>query len=196
MKGNAKQKNSSKKTTGSDAPKRTAEKTNSRQARNGKAMNATELLTKDHETVKGLFAQFERAGEDAGKKTTLFEKIKDELEVHTKIEEEVFYPAVAELGTGRAKDDIERSLQDHEEVDDLLNDLQSLAPDDSDFDEKMTELMDGVRKHIKLEQEEVFKVARTGLGADKLEELGIEMEQLKESLKEEKMDSEGAEASE
>ena len=202
MKGNTKHKNGSKSKNGakkratSSAPKRTAHKTNSTQASNGQAMDATELLMKDHENVQGLFAQFERASEDAQKKSMLFEKIKDELQMHTKVEEEIFYPAVEELPIERAKDDIERSIQDHEEVDALLDELQSLSPDDADFDEKMTELMDAVRSHIQLEQEEVFKVARAGLGEEQLQELGREMEEFKQSMKEGKMDSEGAEASE
>ncbi len=202
MKGNTKHKNGSKnkngakKRTTSSAPKRMTQKTNSSQARNGNAMDATELLIQDHEKVHGLFAQFERAREDAQKKSMLFEKIKDELQMHTKVEEEIFYPAVEELPIERAKDDIERSLQDHEEVDALLDQLQSLAPDDADFDERMAELMDSVRTHIQLEQEEVFKVAHAGLGEERLNEMGREMEEFKQSMKEEKMDSEGADASE
>ena len=203
MKGNTKHKHGSKsksrakkRTAASSAPKRMSQKSHSRQARNGNAMDATELLIKDHEKVQELFAQFERSREDAQKKVTLFEKIKDELQMHTKVEEEIFYPAVEELPIERAKDDIERSLQDHEEVDALLDELQSLSPDDADFDEKMSELMDAVRSHIQLEQEEVFKVARAGLGEEKLEEMGREMEEFKQSMMEEKMDSDRAEASE
>src|SRR5882757_4425936 len=132
MKGNTKHKNGSKSKNG--AKKRA---TSSAPKRSAQAMDATELLMKDHENVQGLFAQFERASEDAQKKSMLFEKIKDELQMHTKVEEEIFYPAVEELPIDRAKDDIERSIQDHEEVDALLDELQSLSPDDADFDEKM-----------------------------------------------------------
>ena len=202
MKGNtkhkngAKNKNGAKKRTTSSASKRMTQKTNSSQPRNGNAMDATELLIHDHEKVQGLFAQFELAREDAQKKSTLFGKIKEELQMHTKVEEEIFYPAVEELPIERAKDDIERSLQDHEEVDALLDQLQSLAPDDADFDERMTELIDAVRSHIELEQEEVFKVARAGLGEERLNEMGREMEEFKKSMKEGDMDSEGAEAGE
>ena len=122
MKGNTKHKNGSKskngakKKTASSGSKRTMQKTSSRQARNGTGMDATELLMKDHENVQGLFAQFERSREDAQKKAMLFEKIKDELQMHTKVEEEIFYPAIEDLPIERAKDDIERSIQDHEEV--------------------------------------------------------------------------------
>jgi hemerythrin-like domain-containing protein len=186
MKGNAKHKNGSKKRAASSASKR----------KSLQGMDATELLIKDHENVQELFSQIEQVSEDTQKKAMLFDKISEELQVHTRIEEEIFYPAVADLPVDRAKEDIERSLQDHEEVDDLLDDLEALNPEDADFDERMSELIDAVRKHIKLEQEEVFKVARAGLGEEKLQELGREMEELKRSLQEEKMDSEGAEANE
>jgi iron-sulfur cluster repair protein YtfE (RIC family) len=160
-------------------------------------MNALDLLMKDHEAVQGLFAQFERAGKNARKKRMLFDKIKEELQVHTKIEEEIFYPAVAKMGTGQAEADIEHCLEDHEEVDQVLNSLQSLSPDDSDFDERMTDLIEAVLKHIELEQGEVFAEARKGLGDEKIEELGRDMEQLKRSLKRGKMDeSQGMDARE
>jgi hemerythrin-like domain-containing protein len=161
----------------------------SRQRREQVATDATELLTKDHDRVKALFAQFQKAGDNSEKKITLFETVKSELQVHTKIEEEIFYPAVARLRSSRAKNDIKQARVDHEEVDELLNELESLTPKDSEFDDKMTELMNGVQAHIKLEQDEVFEVARTGLGAEELKELGAQMTSLKESEKQ-KMDSE------
>ncbi len=42
----------------------------------------------------------------------------------------------------------------------------------------------------------MFKVARAGLGEERLNEMGREMEEFKRSMKEEQIDSEGAEASE
>src|SRR5258708_35183437 len=159
MKGNAKHKNGSKKTTSSSAPKLTSEKTKSPQAHNDRGMDATDLLIKDHENVQDLFAQAERAGEDAQKKAMLFAKIRDELQIHTRIEEEIFYPAVADLPVDRAKAEIERSLEDHEEVDDLLDDLEMLSPDDSDFYERMTELMHSDRQDIQVAAGAAVKVA-------------------------------------
>src|SRR6185369_5241628 len=66
----------------------------SRKTNHGR-VTATQLLRGDHATVKQLFRRFERAGDRAHEtKQKLFEQIKQELELHTKIEEEIFYPAV------------------------------------------------------------------------------------------------------
>ena len=55
-------------------------------------LDAVALLKADHRKVEDLFAQFEAANGD-GKKKVLAEKICMELTVHTKLEEDIFYPA-------------------------------------------------------------------------------------------------------
>lgn len=54
--------------------------------------DAVEMLKKDHENVTKLFQQFERASsaDKAGIATQIFK----ELEIHSALEEEIFYPAV------------------------------------------------------------------------------------------------------
>ncbi|WP_374571504.1 hemerythrin domain-containing protein [Phenylobacterium sp. J426] len=54
--------------------------------------DAIALLKADHRKVEELFAEFEGAKGD-GKKRKLAEQICLELTVHTKIEEDIFYPA-------------------------------------------------------------------------------------------------------
>ena len=67
-------------------------------------MNATDLLIADHNRVRGLCAQFQQAvdGDDLDIAAALATTIFAELEVHTTIEEEIFYPRVhdvsAEIG--------------------------------------------------------------------------------------------------
>ena len=59
-------------------------------------MDAFSLLKADHRKVEQLFAQLESA---SGKqKLQVFQQIKTELELHTHIEEKIFYP-----GAGRAR---------------------------------------------------------------------------------------------
>jgi hemerythrin superfamily protein len=55
-------------------------------------MDPFELLKKDHETVSKLFDRIEAASGKA--KLNLFRQIESELEVHTHIEETIFYPAI------------------------------------------------------------------------------------------------------
>jgi hemerythrin superfamily protein len=59
------------------------------------SMRATQLLKADHTKVKKLFRQFGQTTERAVKtRQRLVDRIATELDVHVKIEEEIFYPAV------------------------------------------------------------------------------------------------------
>jgi hypothetical protein len=58
-------------------------------------------LTSDHNRVRGLFARFRTAHEkdDFDKMAALAEQMVRELQVHTKFEEEIFYPITAAATT-------------------------------------------------------------------------------------------------
>ena len=60
-------------------------------------MNAFTLLKTDHEKVAGILASIEETTERAVKgRDELFARLKEELDLHAKIEEEIFYPALEE----------------------------------------------------------------------------------------------------
>jgi hypothetical protein len=54
-------------------------------------MDATELLKKDHESVRQLFAEFESAESDDSK-LDAYEDLRQQLLIHARVEEEIFYP--------------------------------------------------------------------------------------------------------
>src|SRR5690348_18447649 len=57
-------------------------------------MDATKLLKEDHEKVRKALADLAKTTEqDTGKREELLGEIALDLEVHTQIEEEIFYPA-------------------------------------------------------------------------------------------------------
>jgi len=58
-------------------------------------MKATTLLKNDHAAVKKLLADFSHTTTRAARRRQeLIDKIAQELEIHSTIEEELFYPAV------------------------------------------------------------------------------------------------------
>ena len=58
-------------------------------------MNAFQLLKEDHQKVSGIFQQIEPTTERAEKtRTELFAKLKEELDIHARIEEAIFYPSI------------------------------------------------------------------------------------------------------
>ena len=84
-------------------------------------MKATELLKKDHEAVKKLFREYEKAGDRAVKtKAAAVDKIRTELEVHATIEEEIFYPSVKAARSKTSKAIVEEAYQEHKRVKSLL----------------------------------------------------------------------------
>ena len=150
----------------------------------GRGTTATQLLKNDHATVKQLFARFEKLGEGAQEtKQNTFSEIQRELETHSTIEEEIFYPAVRE-DVGGTEELVDESLEEHAVVKTLLRELSSLSAEDEEFDAKMTVLQENVEHHIKDEEEKLFPKAEKLLGSDKLGALGVKMADLKEAEQE------------
>jgi len=58
-------------------------------------MNVLKMLKKYHSAVKSLFNEFDKTGKSSHeKRRELFEAIRRELQIHSKAEEEIFYPAI------------------------------------------------------------------------------------------------------
>lgn len=146
-------------------------------------MDATTLLTEDHDTVRELFKQIADLGRGLpAEKKALLDEVQHELEIHARLEEEVFYPAVRRVPDENAKELVSEALEQHDEVKMLLAELGQMAPNDPEIEDRITELQEIVELHADEEEEAIFPLARERLGAARLEEIGAELESLKESL--------------
>ncbi len=143
-------------------------------------MDAIKQLKEDHDKVKDLFRQFERA-RSADKKKQLADEIMMELEVHSTIEEEIFYPAVRERGGSDQQEVVAESIEEHHVVDMLMKEIKELDPSDERFEAKMTVLIENVEHHIEEEEQEMLPDAKKKLGKD-IDRLGDQMEQRKQQL--------------
>ncbi len=137
-------------------------------------MKATDILKKQHREVKGLFKKIENT-EGARERKQLLDQITHALELHTRLEEEIFYPAVRGLETRKAEEMVAEALEEHHVVKLVLNDLPTVDPEDERFEAKMTVLSELVEHHADEEEKEMFKSAQR-LGDDELEALGERME--------------------
>jgi hypothetical protein len=124
----------------------------------GNAMKATDLLKKQHREVEGLFKKVEKAG-GAQARRQLLDQIRVNLEAHTTIEEELFYPAIADLGTKKAEEMVNEAFEEHHVVKLVLNELPNVDPEDERFDAKMTVLSELIEHHVEEEEKEMFKLA-------------------------------------
>ena len=120
------------------------------------AASVTDMLRKDHKKVKGLFEEFEQAG-DTTAKQRIVETVLTELEVHSKLEEALIYPAIrAEIDNDDLMDE---ALEEHHVVHGLLVELKKMKPSDERYDAKFRVLAESVRHHIKEEESEIFPKA-------------------------------------
>jgi hemerythrin-like domain-containing protein len=142
-------------------------------------MKATDLLKKQHKNVKALFKKVENT-EGGRQRRQLMDEIANELKIHTKIEEEIFYPAVRELGTSKAEEMIDEAFEEHHVVDLVLAELPRVDPEDERFDAKMTVLSELVEHHVEEEEGELFPMAEKKLGKDRLQMLGEQMQSMAE----------------
>ncbi len=143
-------------------------------------MDAIELLTSDHDAVRDLFERFRSAKEssDTDKMKATQAEIFQELETHTRIEEEVFYPAVRERGGEDLAETVDEGRQEHHVVTVLMREIESLK-DQNTYEAKMTVLMENVEHHADEEESEMFPQVRSLFSAEELDDLGEELQAAK-----------------
>ncbi len=143
-------------------------------------MKATDLLKKQHREVKKLFKDVEGT-DDAKKRRALMVEIVEHLKLHTSLEEDVFYPAVRELGTKKAEEMTLEAIEEHHVVDLVMAELPKVDPAADTFEAKMTVLKELIEHHVEEEEDEMFPMAEKRFGAEKSNELAREMQQQAES---------------
>jgi hemerythrin superfamily protein len=115
-----------------------------------KPKDAVSLLKSDHAQVKTWFGQFEQTKSSA-KKQSLAANICTALKVHTKIEEEIFYPAF--LQATRDKDMHHEAIVEHDAAKKLIAEIQGSGPGDDYFDSKVHVLSEMIKHHVKEEEQ-------------------------------------------
>ena len=151
-----------------------------RKAKSGTSMDAIAMLEADHKKVQKAFKDFEKLKETGKRreKEAIVQQTCADLTVHTKIEEEIFYPAVRKAI--KDGDLMDEATVEHAGAKNLIAQLTSMQPGDDLYDAKFTVLGENVNHHVKEEQDEMFpKVRKTGLD---LTALGQQMAQRKAQL--------------
>lgn len=146
-------------------------------------MDALTLLIADHNRVRGLFERFTKAqeAEDTATMDTLATEIFKELQVHTTVEEEIFYPWVKDLSEDIAET-VDEGLEEHHVVDVLMDEARDLTPGDDQWVAKISVLIENVEHHASEEESEMFPKVRTASDAAAREELGTRLDARKGEL--------------
>jgi iron-sulfur cluster repair protein YtfE (RIC family) len=134
-------------------------------------MDPFELLKKDHETVAKLFDRVEAAS--GKRKRDVFQQIKSELDLHTHIEEAIFYPAIEKANETRAL--TLEAYEEHKVVKELLSELDAAGSISDEWNAKLKVLRENVEHHVDEEENELFDKASEVLTGEEAERLGDRM---------------------
>ncbi len=139
-------------------------------------MDAIETLEKDHDRIRSLFSEFNETT-DPQELQDCFDKIGNILTIHAEAEEQVLYPEATNCeGTGEV---IAKGYQDHDKGDQMVLEIKSISPSQSEFKQKVKELQSFILNHLDEEENDLFPKVRQGIDDRKLEELATEIKHTK-----------------
>ena len=146
--------------------------------------DACSLLDADHRKVKKMFKSYEEltrshAASIDQKKRDLANEICMELTIHTKLEEEIFYPALRDAI--KETDLLEEAEVEHASAKELISQIQQADSTDEKFDALVTVLGEYIDHHVKEERNEIFPKARAARGLD-LVQMRDQLEARKEEV--------------
>jgi hemerythrin superfamily protein len=134
-------------------------------------IDAIELLLRDHRAIEELVDRLD-ATDDPVDTRRLFLQIVEQLAAHEAAEHEVVFPAFRASLTTSAEDVLDRRIGEHEEMNELLAEMRTLAPDGFSFTKRESAFVLEIREHFRREEETVFAPMRQSFTADQLVELG------------------------
>jgi hemerythrin superfamily protein len=114
-----------------------------------------EMLKTDHRHVQDLFTRFEDADKRA--RTSIAEEALMALEVHAALEEELVYPAIAEVIDDEEM--VNEAKEEHHVAKLLIKELHKMNAGDDAFATKFKVLGELVGHHIEEEEGEIFPQA-------------------------------------
>ena len=131
---------------------------------------ATTMIRMDHTHALATFHKF-RVDASPEKKRAIAETLCLALEIHARLEEEIFYPAMRSF----APDLVNKSVPEHNEMRRMIAQLRQTRPGDASFDATLLEMMRDVMRHVADEETMLLPDAERVLGERRLSELGAEM---------------------
>ena len=139
------------------------------------AVNMIDLLKEDHRKVKGLFEKFKAA--NATSLQSIADEALQDLEIHTKIEDSIVYPAIREAID--EEEMMDEAKEEHHVVGLLIKELRKMKAAADGYHAKFTVLSELVEHHIEEEESEMLPQAEESLD---LEDLGKQVMEMKARL--------------
>jgi hemerythrin superfamily protein/ElaB/YqjD/DUF883 family membrane-anchored ribosome-binding protein len=138
--------------------------------------DAIALLEEDHATLRRLLRRGSSAA--VAKRADVLKELKQTLQSHERMEEEVFYPALKEnAATSRLVMD---NTMEHQVVDEILGEIEQTDPSDPLWTDRFAAVRANLEHHAGEEETDLFPVVRQAFTRGELRQLGTRMSEIKE----------------
>lgn len=144
--------------------------------------DAVSLLRDDHKRMRQLLTELQSA-EKPPQRQRLLAQVKRELEAHTTIEEEIFYPAFHAAAQSKKDERLfHEATCEHHAADLMLQEVGSADDATAEFPGRAKVLKEIVEHHAEEEETDMFPRARKLIDAAELQALGQQMAERKRAL--------------
>jgi hemerythrin superfamily protein len=132
----------------------------------------TDMIRFDHSHVMVTFHQYTK-DKPASVKRALAETICTAVDIHARLEEEIFYPVMRQLTNDEQV--MDKSEPEHEEMRTVIALLRRTDPHSQDHDRLLNDLMRIVVHHVADEETVLLPQAEAMMTKERLSELGAQM---------------------
>ncbi len=136
------------------------------------AKGAADLLALQHRDIEELCLKVKEPGSGQSR-VKLLTQLLHLVESHSKVEEEVFYPAAKSVNKALTL----KALEEHAMVKAIIAKLRDISTADETFAAKMAVFSELLEQHFKAEESQYFPAVQHALGDDRMIELGVQLEQ-------------------
>lgn len=143
-------------------------------------MSALQTLVNDHRKINDLFEALQRS-DDAEKRRLLFQRLKVELDAHTQLEEDVFYPRLAQYE--QLAEFLQSHYEGHQEMKEIIEEIEEIEVEADGKDPEqisklrdqlecaLEDLIDVVSYHVEEEEEMLLPQVLSLLSVPELDRL-------------------------
>jgi hemerythrin superfamily protein len=144
----------------------------------GAGTSILDVQWRDHRRLEELMDAYEAPGATAEQRGAAVHALVRESSMHSVGEEQVFYPAIRTvLPDGDQLAD--RGLIEHQQVKQLLADLQRMGPLDPGFDARAQVMIADLREHIRDEDTDILPRLQQAATPEQLQQMGQALERIK-----------------
>ena len=133
------------------------------------SQDVLDLLMQEHREVEALLDQISQPEQNPDSRDTA-DRVIAMLVKHSVAEEMYVYP-VMEQYLPNGKQDVEHDKQEHQELEELLKQLEGLAPEEDGFAQCVSKIQEVLNDHVHDEEDEQFPRLREAVPADTIVDL-------------------------